>query len=260
MGHRHTCDGATAPDAIPGTLYSMEGSFDRNGRLSWRLHGGRGSRPGCGGRVVNAIGGRRRTATWSTSRSSSTSSSARSTGPRCGRWRPWSTSPTGSRACSPCTSSRAGRSNTDLLQQRFRWSTPVDIVTITIPDLLAVGIDPFRYEYPVDGYPDAAVVQRSAPTRLTDEFLTEIAHRYVVDRSWLRQGHRSAAQRVAADGRELDREGTTSEASSPPPRRAPSADTSDRHAELKFGRGWWGSSDGARRATRTPGPPARAPR
>lgn len=69
--------------------------------------------------------------------------------------------------------------NTDLLQQRFRWTTPVDIVTITIPDLLAVGIDPFRYEYPVDGYPDAAVVQRSAPTRLTDEFLTEIAHRYV---------------------------------------------------------------------------------
>ena len=31
---------------------------------------------------------------------------------------------------------------------------------------------------PVDGYPDAASVQRSAPTRLSDEFLTEIAHRY----------------------------------------------------------------------------------
>ena len=66
-----------------------------------------------------------------------------------------------------------------LLQRRFRWSTPVDIVTVTMPDLIAVGIDPFRYLYPVDGYPDAAVVQRSTPTRLSDEFLTEIAHRYV---------------------------------------------------------------------------------
>ena len=65
-----------------------------------------------------------------------------------------------------------------VLQQRFRWSTPVDIVTVTMPDLIAVGIDPFRYLYPVDGYPDAAAVQRTAPTRLTDEFLTEIAHRY----------------------------------------------------------------------------------
>ncbi len=69
--------------------------------------------------------------------------------------------------------------DTDVLQQRFRWTTPVDIVTVTIPELLESGIDPFRYDYPVDGYPDAAVVHRSAPTRLSDEFLTEIAHRYV---------------------------------------------------------------------------------
>ena len=67
----------------------------------------------------------------------------------------------------------------DFMQQRFRWSTPLDIATVTIPELIVVGIDPFRYSYPLDGYPDAAHVERSAPGRLTDEFLTEIAIRYV---------------------------------------------------------------------------------
>ena len=66
------------------------------------------------------------------------------------------------------------------MQQRFRWATPLEIVTITIPELLAVGIDPFRYPYPRDGYPEAAAVDRAAPARLTDEFLTEIAARYVM--------------------------------------------------------------------------------
>lgn len=65
------------------------------------------------------------------------------------------------------------------LQQRFRWSTPLDIVTVTMPQLVAVGIDPFTYWYPVEGFPEAAAVERSAPTRLTDEFLIEIAYRYV---------------------------------------------------------------------------------
>ncbi len=74
----------------------------------------------------------------------------------------------------------AGALDTDVLQREFRWSTPVEIVTITIPELLAIGIDPFRYHYPLDGYPDAAWVDRSAPTRLTDEFLTEIARHYVM--------------------------------------------------------------------------------
>ncbi len=68
----------------------------------------------------------------------------------------------------------------DFMQQQFRWSTPLDIVTVTIPELLVAGIDPFRYYYPRDGYPEAAHVERSAPTRLTDEFLTEIATRYVM--------------------------------------------------------------------------------
>ncbi|MFM2077644.1 MAG: hypothetical protein RJA49_1534, partial [Actinomycetota bacterium] len=75
----------------------------------------------------------------------------------------------------------AGRAlDTEALQREFRWATPVEIATTTIPELLAVGIDPFRYHYPLDGYPEAAQVGLAAPTRLTDEFLTEIAHRYVM--------------------------------------------------------------------------------
>jgi hypothetical protein len=69
--------------------------------------------------------------------------------------------------------------DTEVVQREFRWATPLEIVSVTVPELLSVGIDPFTYDYPVAGYPTAALVERSAPTRLTDEFLTEIAHRYV---------------------------------------------------------------------------------
>jgi hypothetical protein len=69
--------------------------------------------------------------------------------------------------------------DTEAVQREFRWATPVDIVSVTIPELLSVGIDPLTYDYPVAGYPTAALVERAAPVRLTDEFLIEIAHRYV---------------------------------------------------------------------------------
>ena len=67
-----------------------------------------------------------------------------------------------------------------LMQRHFRWGTPVEIVTIAIPELIASGIDPFDYYFPLDGYPEAATVGRSVPTRLTDEFLTDIATRYAL--------------------------------------------------------------------------------
>lgn len=69
--------------------------------------------------------------------------------------------------------------DTVVLQREFRWATPLEIVSLTIPELLSVGIDPFTYDYPLAGYPTAALVERATPTRLTDEFLTEIAQRYV---------------------------------------------------------------------------------
>lgn len=66
------------------------------------------------------------------------------------------------------------------MQKHFRWATPVDIVTIAMPELIASGIDPFKYPFPLNGYPEAATVGRSVPTHLTDKFLIEIATRYVM--------------------------------------------------------------------------------
>jgi hypothetical protein len=66
------------------------------------------------------------------------------------------------------------------LQEHFRWATPLDVVTQTVPILLSLGIDPFHYDYPTTGFPDAAYIDRATPTRLTDEFLGEIAVRYLL--------------------------------------------------------------------------------
>lgn len=65
------------------------------------------------------------------------------------------------------------------LRAQFRWATPLDIVTETIPGLLAAGLDPFNYFYPFEGFPAAAQIDKAVPTRLTDEFLAEIAARYL---------------------------------------------------------------------------------
>jgi len=64
-------------------------------------------------------------------------------------------------------------------QESFRWASPIDIVSVTIPQLLARGLDPYDHDLPIDGFPIAAYVDRSITTRLTDEFLEEIAARYV---------------------------------------------------------------------------------
>ena len=76
--------------------------------------------------------------------------------------------------------SSKGGLDTARLQTNFRWSTPLDIVTVTIPAVLAMGLDPFTYHFPVTGFPDAAYIGRATPSRLSDEFLTEIAARYLV--------------------------------------------------------------------------------
>ena len=65
------------------------------------------------------------------------------------------------------------------MRREFRWATPVEIVTRTVPTLLARGIDPFQHEYATTGYPDAANPGRSPGRQLSDEFLEEIAQRYV---------------------------------------------------------------------------------
>jgi hypothetical protein len=65
------------------------------------------------------------------------------------------------------------------LQKFFRWATPLDVVTITVPELLSRGINPFEHEYAVNGYPDAAHLGRKQNARLSESFLEDIAQQYL---------------------------------------------------------------------------------
>ena len=65
------------------------------------------------------------------------------------------------------------------MRREFRWATPLDVVTRTVPLLMARGVDPYQHDYATRGYPDAAVPDRAPSRRLSDEFLEEIAHRYL---------------------------------------------------------------------------------
>ena len=64
------------------------------------------------------------------------------------------------------------------LQRFFRWQTPLDVVRIMVPDLISRNIDPFDVDYPTEGFPDAAKVDRKPLDRLSDDFLSEIALQY----------------------------------------------------------------------------------
>jgi hypothetical protein len=66
------------------------------------------------------------------------------------------------------------------MQREFRWASPLEIVTRMVPTLLERGIDPFTYELPVTGFPDAAELGRPVNERLSDGFLEEIARQYLV--------------------------------------------------------------------------------
>ena len=65
------------------------------------------------------------------------------------------------------------------LQREFLWATPLTLVARGIPQLLAQGIDPFDYELPVEGFPQASDLGRSRQERLSDAFLEEIAQEYL---------------------------------------------------------------------------------
>ena len=36
-----------------------------------------------------------------------------------------------------------------LMQREFRWASPLEVVTLTVPILLARGVDPFTFDLPV---------------------------------------------------------------------------------------------------------------
>ncbi len=65
------------------------------------------------------------------------------------------------------------------LQREFRWASPLDIVTRTVPTLLEQGIDPFTVDLPTEGFPEAADLSGPVNARLTDAVLEDIASEYL---------------------------------------------------------------------------------
>lgn len=65
------------------------------------------------------------------------------------------------------------------LQREFRWASPLEVVRHGVPVLLGRGIDPFEYELPLTGFPEAATLDRPSNEPLSDQFLEAIAHEYL---------------------------------------------------------------------------------
>lgn len=65
------------------------------------------------------------------------------------------------------------------LQREFRWYTPLDVVTRIAPRLIARGQDPYTWEFPVTGYPEASIAEHTEGRRLSNEFLEDIAREYL---------------------------------------------------------------------------------
>lgn len=68
--------------------------------------------------------------------------------------------------------------DTLLLQEQFRWNTPLEIVTRIVPRIIERGGDPYEIDYPHEGFPD--VSQPRPGHRLTSEFLTDVARDYLM--------------------------------------------------------------------------------
>ena len=69
--------------------------------------------------------------------------------------------------------------DTHRLQREFRWASPLEVVRVTVPQLLAKSIDPFTYELPVTGFPEAADVNGPSNEPLGEAFLEDIARQYL---------------------------------------------------------------------------------
>ena len=65
------------------------------------------------------------------------------------------------------------------MQREFRWASPVDVVRVGVPGLLDRGIDPFSFDLPLTGFPQAAELGRPSNEQLSDAFLEEIAREYL---------------------------------------------------------------------------------
>lgn len=95
-------------------------------------------------------------------------------------------------------------------QRFFRWATPLEIIRRTVPQLIARGIDPYSFSFATEGYPDSANLEsRLGLTRLTDEFLEEIARQYLdIGRGYAKAiaAERNVSQRTVVSWIEKARE------------------------------------------------------
>lgn len=69
--------------------------------------------------------------------------------------------------------------DTTTLQREFRWSSPVEIITRLVPRFLTHGLDPFTQELPVSGFPQVLDESAKVNTRLSDDFLEQVAREYL---------------------------------------------------------------------------------
>jgi hypothetical protein len=65
------------------------------------------------------------------------------------------------------------------MQREFRWASPLEVVARGVPVLLERGVDPFSYDLPLTGFPEAAELRRPSNEQLSDRFLEDIAHQYL---------------------------------------------------------------------------------
>ena len=65
------------------------------------------------------------------------------------------------------------------MQRDFRWASPLEVVRLGIPALLERGIDPFEFDLPLTGFPEAAALGRPPNEPLTEQFLEDIAREYL---------------------------------------------------------------------------------
>ena len=65
------------------------------------------------------------------------------------------------------------------MQREFRWASPLEVVKTGVPLLLQRGIDPFTFELPLTGFPQAAELLQAPNTQLSASFLEAIAREYL---------------------------------------------------------------------------------
>ena len=65
------------------------------------------------------------------------------------------------------------------MQRDFRWASPLEVVRLGVPALLERGIDPFEFDLPLTGFPEAASLGRPLNAPHTEEFLEQIAREYL---------------------------------------------------------------------------------